>query len=518
MAPGLTRSLTLVLAIGVALYLPTARYGSVQDDRAIIKTNPRAHSVLEALRAFDEPYWPTPAGGEFYRPLTILSYAVDWTISGGREGWLHVASALWHGIACVLVVLVLGRWLSPTAVTAAGLVFAVHPVHAEAVAGLVGRAEVLAAVGLLGAVVCARRGWWAGSVACTAAAMLSKEHGVITGVVIVLDRWLRGSEEPSPTSLRYPPAFYAALAIVTAVFFVAWYQIGHRATTDVAPVFLGGGTAQRLAVALPAVQRAAGLLLWPATLSADYGPQVIPMHSGLSVAAVGGGVIIAATIALGCWARRPAPALSFAAGTAALAYLPTSNLLFPSGVVLAERNLYLPVLLPAALAGVAVQWASGRWAGAPRAVGIVTAALVVALAGRTLARLNVWRDNRTFLLTLLAEHPESYRAHWSAASVLAGVGDTAAARREYARADSLFDGDPHLDAARGLFLLDLSDTGGARLVVERARALLAFEPNAVRAQFLLFQRRGDRAQAVALADSASARIPWAAPWFRAQLP
>jgi protein O-mannosyl-transferase len=510
MAPRLTRSLALVFATGVALYLPAARYGFVQDDRAVIKTNPRAHSVPQALRAFDEPYWPTPGGGEYYRPLTVLSYAIDWTLSGGGEGWLHLSSAVWHGVACVLVVLVLIHWLSPIGATAAGLVFAVHPVHVEAVAGLVGRAEVLATAGILGAVLCARRGWWVGSVACAAAAMLSKEHGVVAGVVIVLDRWLRGVDPPA-----YPRAFYAALGIVTAAFLLAWYQIGHHATADVAPVFFQAGSLQRLAMALPAVWHAGGLLVLPTSLSADYGPQVIPVRAGLSLPAFGGAAIVAGTIALGWWARRGAPALTFAAGTAALAYLPTSNLLFPSGIVLAERNLYLPVLLVAALSGVAVQRASERWT--PRRVGILTAAVVLGLGWRTLARLPVWRDNRVFLLTLLEEHPESYRAHWSAAAVLAGIGDTGAARREYARADSLFDGDPQLDAARALFLLGLSDTAAAQLLVARARARIAFEPNAVRAQFLLLRRRGEPAAAAALADSAGTRSPWEAPWYRAQL-
>src|SRR5712691_2575026 len=99
------RWLALLFAAAVAVYLPTARYGFVEDDRAVIAANPRAHSVPQALRAFDQPYWV----GEFYRPLTILSYAVDWTVSGGRAGWLHLANALWHGLASVLVVLLLAQ-------------------------------------------------------------------------------------------------------------------------------------------------------------------------------------------------------------------------------------------------------------------------------------------------------------------------------------------------------------------------------------------------------------------------
>src|SRR4029077_799708 len=340
--------------------------------------------------------------------------------------------------------------------------------------------------------------------------MLSKEHGVISGVLIVLDRWLQRPDEPP-----YPKRLYVALGIVTALFLGAWYVIGRRATGDVAPVFLGAGTAQRLDVALPGVLRAARVLAWPLNLSADYGPQVIPAYRAFSLAALGGAVIVVLVLAGGWGIRRAAPTLTFAAWTAAAAYLPTSNLLFPSGIVLAERALYVPVLLAAAAFGYAVQWAHGRWT--PQRVGVVTVAVLSVLAGRTLTRLPVWRDNRTFLLTLLADHPESYWGHWSAAAVLAGMGDTGAAGREYARPDSLFDGDPHLDAARALFLVGLSDSATAWPLVERARRRLPFEPVALRAQFLLWLGRGERARAVALADTARTHVPWEAAWYSAQL-
>jgi len=500
------RWLALVFATAVAVYVPTARYGFVEDDRAVVAANPRAHSIPQAVRAFDQPYW----GDEFYRPLTVLSFAVDWTVSGGRAGWLHLMNALWHGVASVLVALLLARAVSPAAAVVGGLVFALHPVHTEAVAGLVGRAEVLAAAGMFGAVLCARRRRWVAAVACAAAAMLSKEHGVITGVLIVLDRWLQRPEEPP-----YPRQFYVALGIVTAVFLGAWYLIGRRATGDVASVFIGAGTTERLELALPAVARATGLLVWPLNLSADYGPRVIPAYRAFSLAALAGTVMVVAMLAGGWWVRRTVPALTFAAWAAAAAYLPTSNLLFPSGIVLAERALYVPVLLVAAAAGCAVDWARSRWR--PQRVGLVAGAVLCVFAGMTLARLPVWRDNRTFLLTLLADHPESYWGHWSAAAVLAGVGDTAAARHEYARADSLFDGDPHLDASRAMFLVGLSDTAGARPLVDRARRRLPFEPVALRAQFLLFRRRGERARALALADTALIRDSAEADWYRAQL-
>ncbi|MGH7699897.1 MAG: hypothetical protein ACREMJ_05195 [Gemmatimonadales bacterium] len=501
------RRLLLVFAAAVALYLPTVRYDFVQDDRGIIVKNPAAQSLGAALRAFDDPYWPEPSQAGLYRPVTILSYAVDWSVSGGRPGWFHIVNALWHGLATVLVALVLGRWLPPVGATAAALVFAVHPVHVEGVASIVSRAELLAAVGMLGSVLAARRRQWVLAVACATAAMFSKEHGVATGVLILLDDWLQGRE-----GRRYPIGFYLALGAVTAGFLGVWWHVGREATGDMAPAFRGVGAGGRLAVALPAVWRAAGLLLWPADLSADYNPQVIPVREGLSLAAVGGAVVVAGVPLLAVWCRRRAPAVALGACVATVAYLPTSNLLFASGVVLAERNLYLAVLLVAAAAGTGAVWAANRW-GVRRAA-LAVGVIGLALAARSWLRLPVWESNKSLVLVTLTEHPEAYRARVWAAAVLAGMGDTAGARAQYAIAGELFDRDPYLDAARASYLMGLGDTSTAAPLIARARRAEPRDPFALRAHLLLLRSRGELAGARALADSALGWFPADAAFYR----
>ena len=503
------RELLLVFVAAVALYLPTSRYGFVQDDRAIIASNPAAHSIGAALAALNDPYWPRESHAGLYRPVTILSYAVDWTLSGGRAGWLHVMNALWHGLATVLLVVALSRWLPALAAAAAGLVFAWHPVHVEAVANLVGRAELLVAVGILGAVVAARRRRWIVAVACAALAMFSKEHGVIAGVVILLDRWLEPADAPP-----YPKSFWFALAILTVGYLGVWFAVGWAGENDAASVFYGRDTFGRLALALPAVLRAARLLFWPASLASDYGPRVIPAYDGLSLAAVIGGCILIATPILVVWCRRRAPSIAFAAGLTALSCLPTANLFFASGVVLAERNLYLAVALPAALVGSGVAWLAQRQR---LRLAVAAVCLVAAACGaRSLLRLPAWRDNRAELVTLLLEHPESYRGHASAAAVLAGTGDTAGARLQYHLADSLYARDPYLDASHAIFLLGIGDTAAAAPLVARIERRSAGVPNrpGLRARFLFKLRRGDRSGALAVRDTARLRFPGDEVWYR----
>jgi len=499
-------ALVVAFIAAVALYLPTIRYGFVQDDRAIIVSNPAARSIGAGLAAFDDPYWPRETGAGLYRPVTILSYALDWTLFGGRPGWMHVMNALWHGLATVLFVALLARWLPPVSALAAGLVFAWHPVHVEAVASLVGRAELLAAVGILGAVLAARRGQWALAVLCAALAMLSKEHGVIVGIVILLDKWLQPSEDKP-----YPTGFWIALGVVTLGFLGAWLSIGWVGENDAAGVFYGTGTWGRLAIALPAALRAVMLLVWPASLSVDYSPQVIPARASFSLAALLGLCVVVGVPALAWWCRRRGPATSFAAGLAALSYLPTSNFFFASGVALAERNLYLAVALPAAL----VAW-GGTWLAARRGVrpAVVAAAILVAVCGwRSLARLPAWQDNRAQLLTLLSDHPESYRAHASAAAVLAGLHDTAGARREYRAADSLFSGDPYLDGAHAIFLIGIGDTAAAVPLIARRAGARVGERMTLRAQFLLELARRRSTDARTIADSASRRFAGERLWY-----
>ena len=500
------RELLLVFVAAVALYLPTVRYGFVQDDRAIVASNPAAHSIGAALAAFKDPYWPRETGAGLYRPVTILSYAVDWTVSGGRAGWFHLMNALWHGLAAVLFVAVMARWLPVMAAVGAGLVFAWHPVHVEAVASVVGRAELLAAVGILGAVLAARHGRWSIAVACAALAMFSKEHGVIVGVVILLDKWLQTSDDRP-----YPNAFWIALAAVSIGFLIAWFAVGWAGENDEAAVFYGAGPILRLAIALRAALRAAALLFWPVSLSSDYGPQVVSSSGGFSLAALLGLLVIITVPAVALVCRRRAPAIALAAGLAALSYLPTANVLFASGVVLAERNLYLAVALPATL--VAAGALSFTMRRELRPAIVVLALLVAACGGRSILRLPAWRDNRAQLLTLLRDHPESYRAHASAAAVLAGLGDTTAARREYAIADSLFPGDPYLEGARAIFLVGIGDTAAAAPIVARGRNSVAGERMMLRATFVLELARGRRAQAAAIADSARRRFPGEQRWY-----
>ena len=135
----MTKARAALLAAGVAaaVYLPSLGNRFALDDGAIVERNPTAHSVGTALRAFGRTYWPPERAAGQWRPLVILSFAADWQLSGGSPAWLHAVNVVWHAAATAVLVPVLATYVPVTAALAGAIVFAVHPVHVEAVANLV---------------------------------------------------------------------------------------------------------------------------------------------------------------------------------------------------------------------------------------------------------------------------------------------------------------------------------------------------------------------------------------------
>ena len=112
--PALTRNRVAAIAalVSVAVYLLALRNGWAGDDMVAIRDNPATKSITAALSAWFEPYWPEGfrwAG--LYRPFTILTYGLDWTIADGAVWWFHLTNVLLHGVAVYLVVLVAAAWL-----------------------------------------------------------------------------------------------------------------------------------------------------------------------------------------------------------------------------------------------------------------------------------------------------------------------------------------------------------------------------------------------------------------------
>ncbi|XP_014915942.1 protein O-mannosyl-transferase TMTC2 [Poecilia latipinna] len=196
-------------AVAVGLYLNTLDADFCYDDSRAIKTNQDLLPETPWTNILYDDFWGTllthSGSHKSFRPLCTLSFRLNYTLHGLRPWGYHLLNVVLHGLVTALVTALshslLGRGLWSLL---AGLLFASHPAHTEAVAGVVGRADVGAALFFLLSLLCYARhcglrgdkwrafqrrtcgggsaarcwGWMLGSLWCAAASMLWKEQGV----------------------------------------------------------------------------------------------------------------------------------------------------------------------------------------------------------------------------------------------------------------------------------------------------------------------------------------------------
>jgi hypothetical protein len=181
------------------------------------------------------------------------------------------------------------------------------------------------------------------------------------------------------------------------------------------PITGAGWLTGRL-TALKVIGKYLGLLIWPAQLSCDYSWAQIPLAGG-SAADFGCWFLLAVAIGAAVILLRRNRTGLFLAGAAILAFLPTSNLLFPIGTIMAERFLYLPAIAFSAALVAAVYALSGRLS-SPRLLPAVLGVIVGACAARTWARNADWRNDLALATATVAVSPESYKSHLMLANSL----------------------------------------------------------------------------------------------------
>ncbi|MGE5276276.1 MAG: hypothetical protein ACM3SU_04720, partial [Acidobacteriota bacterium] len=70
------------------------------DDKAIVRDNVRIQSPSTLGQIFETSYFGGPRGsGTAYRPMLLLSYAVQWWIHGRRVVFFHAVNLLLHAAA-----------------------------------------------------------------------------------------------------------------------------------------------------------------------------------------------------------------------------------------------------------------------------------------------------------------------------------------------------------------------------------------------------------------------------------
>lgn len=436
------------------------------DDKYIIELNPATHTLHRWWTAFATSYWPKDWGGDGYRPLTIIAYKIQSVVGGGIPVYFHLVNIVLYALTAVLVYYIARRLLPEWAAWVTAALFAVHPVHVEAVAGIVGQSELFVALAVLVALLLYLRDrlagplrpWTAAAIAALyVIACFSKEHGIVLPALLIAAELtvIHDDRAVRERVLELRPFYLVLVAI--AVGFMAVRSVvlsdhgigGFQPFTPFSTLHISGP--DRALTALGVVPEWIRLFYWPAHLSSEYGPPDVQIAQGVALWQLPGFLLLAATLAIGLLLRRRQPVISFGIAFVCIVLLPSSNFIVPAGIVLAERTLFLPsvgamLVLGGTLVALANELRSrNRLTPAVlRASAALGAVLILVGAVRSWQRTTVWKDNNTLFHHAVIDAPMAYRAHymlgaWDFENQQKRVGEA-----EYRKALALFPYDPFL--------------------------------------------------------------------------
>ena len=463
-----------ILALGCLAYAPTLRYGYPADAYHAVRTNPIV-AKGDPAAIFASHYWERTRFARhhtLYRPVTILSFALE--RFDGREARAPIT----HGVNLALhlaTALLLLAWMRRLgaawpSVWSATLLFTAHPLLLQAVVNPVGRADLLAALFSMAALLCltAAGAWrdktpgglawraasWGAAVALFLA-LGAKEIAVAVPLLMLVQEALfrrpRSLAKAAWWIERGATLAPAGLAIV------AWLILRTRAieafpglqeVPAMDNVLLGMPGLPRLATALAMLARYLGLLLLPLRMSFDYsGSAISPESSLFAPGPLAGAVGLLALIgvALAPWigatragrAAAPARIAAMGAWLFLLPYAIVGNLLVLNGSGFAERLVYLPALGFCLLVGLGLHAATSLVRPGRRriAVRVVPLSILLALGVfQTRLQSRMWSSEQALFTRALESTPGSLRARYSLAALRERQGRTDEAMRLYERA------------------------------------------------------------------------------------
>jgi len=418
----------LIALAAVLPLLPTLRAAFVYDDTTIIRDNTLLRGWSALAHAWSAPYWPTTGAdvSGLYRPLHVAVLSMLWNVGGGAAWPFHLYSLALHSAVALAVWWLLRRGVGTVAAAVGALWFATHPLHVEAVASAANTAELLvvgctiALTWLLvrpsprsgAAGVVADWSTALGCAALTAAAVLSKESGLLALPIAALTAWgwHPAAAERRGDLLRGRRRVWLACGAALAVALLARTIVlgAPVARVSIAAPGLDVLTpAERIVAMLSLWPRIARMIVWPGLLAPYYGPTILPAErGGLAVLALLSALALVALALITARRgdRRPVVALAWVA----LSYLPASNLLTATGQLIADRTLF-GATVGAALA---LGWAMDSVPRRARVALVIVAALAIARDTLASARYAVaWSSHRTLWERLVEVSPTEPRGY-----------------------------------------------------------------------------------------------------------
>ncbi len=413
--------LVALLALCATLpYLNTLFNGFVYDDNRQVLDNPYLRSFQYLPKVFGTTVWSFVGAqgvSNYYRPMMTLGYLLCYQMFGPLAYGFHLVNVCLNvGVVCLVFIVARRMFHDRAQAFVAACLFALHPVHTEAVAWVAAVTDLEVTFFYLltfwlflnVARPDGKRSAWVELAMAVSFALtiFSKEQSLTLPLVAtVYEHFYR--DDRSRTTWSQKAGRYGVLWLMDVAYVL--FRVQHLGAFAPQVQLTRLGWYPMILSAFVLIAQYVGKILWPMQLCAYY-----VFHKATSVldprVIAGIGVLLAcAVIFLVLWRRSRIASFGFVWFFATLA--PVLDVHFLAGNVFAERYLYLPSIGFCWLVG----WAGIRlwrevlknrpfWRrGLVAAAGLVGVLFVV----RVVVRNRVWHDDHTLYTQTLKVSPDA---------------------------------------------------------------------------------------------------------------
>jgi len=452
-----------VFLVAFFAFLNTLRNQFALDDYVHLVEDFKVRSLAAGISSLWVPMYP----GNLFRPLVTISYALTYHFFGLNPLPYHLTNVLLHALNSLLVFRVILFFLPLRLSAFVAFAFAALPIHSEAVANISGRAELMAFFfGINTLILCvtlSRESVKQDSLSTVSklisivvsflCALLCKESAI--SFLLLIPFMLAFFTHPA-LDLKRVLLCYAILIVAAEYYlYLRVHALGSLLGSGNEIDFLDNPLInmsfyERLPNVLAALGQYVALILLPLKLSSDYSfAQMVPLGPGFDLQAFEHVLLIIILLGLALIRGRFRRESFFFLLWFFLAFLVTSNLLFPIGTIFAERLSYLPSVGILALCVVNLEKLESNLM---RNVLIVLFCSFCVL--RTSLRNSDWHDNNTLHARDILNAPQSAKAQLNFGVVLKNRGELDLAEHYMRQALETY---PNFsDAAYNLGLLEVA--------------------------------------------------------------
>jgi tetratricopeptide (TPR) repeat protein len=397
----------------------------ILDDYLIVNLN-SAIRTITPVHDLMTPFWGEKTQMGIYRPLVILSFSLEYPFWHRWPGGYRMVNLLIHSVNGLLVYMLAQSLVaSPAAAWAAAAVYVLHPAHTEAVAGIAGRSELLAGMFFFLAWLLFRSNRTILAAVVFFFSLLSKENAIMFPAVMVIETWIKsGSFRKTVIQWRR----FAALAISTMAYLgLRLWVLGTLGMPKAAQYLSGRWTlSERELTSGRAYLSYFRLLFAPVTVTGDYDFNSIPLANARDWDAWLGLVLISASIVFAIKVLKKQPAAGFGILFFYTTLFPVSNWIVPTGLIMAERYLYVPLFGFALVMGTVWSKIHSREVRTILAAGAAAIAVLLCISHNY-----IWRGDFGFYQNMVKVFPDNVRARQGYGIALLEVGQAEEARRQF---------------------------------------------------------------------------------------